>query len=699
MVNKTFLRNLLLFCTIILSSCTVQTPVPLPTVTKVPLPTATDLPSPTPKPTVTPLPATWLNIGIEGVSIQPNVVTYLLNDHPSYSDSLFQTVVHPGLFKLNPDKDSLIPVIASSPVGEWIKMDEDLEQMIEIKTGAKWNDGSILTTDDILYSFNLLQDIAALHMGSNREILLTSSIEVGSPGQIILKIKSDFASPGITQSLLTFPILQKNYWEKHTNQIFEDQNSEKIETIASNLDQVEAMRIQQEQEMNILLQLLKDTRIQINNKQSKAGDLKVFLSGRKTPHNLNGVQDGEDLVSTNNKITILLEEISALQGILDSQAIQLDGIRSQAVASIQQQQELEDNIFGSMEEIIQSLSDLDLGSEPLAIPYRLKTNSQSFVEINALTDQKSSPNNIAFQAMPNDDLVSNFQQGNLDTIFSNTNTDISVEKDPEGVARVSAIIFNPISDKLVNPVLGQAIACIFSSPDLWIDSSIAGSTSLQTFDAPPGPTLDLPGCSGSYKTRLLYMRMVLDKNLFTWSYLRNGSIIPGSMKNPLGQAISPLTLAVDPNLQVPADVQEKLTLSLNKLGIEIIISQLPKPSDLVTDRSVDMIISQWDTSMPVTDQLCSLPAYSGYSRFPIHMHSALLESCGVSNVTLSAAPQPTPTPTILLTGKEASTSYLPQSWVVVLTNDNLFNYRNTESVAKYDLTWLLPLAPSWVTSW
>ncbi len=407
----------------------------------------------------------------------------------------------------------------------------------------KWSDGSTLTSDDILYSFNLMRNIASLHLGSNREILLNSSIEVGSTGQIIIKIKSDIASPGMTQSLLTFPIVQKNYWEKYTIQLFENQSSEQLKTITSDLDQLAATRIQQEQELNILLQQLKDIRIQINNKQSKAGDLKVFLSGRKTPHNLNGVQDGEDLVETNNKITILLGEISALQGVLDSQVIQLDGIRSQVIASIQQQQELEDSLFGLMEETTQSIPDLDLGAEPLAIPYRIKTNSESFVEINALTDQVSSPNNIAFQAMSSDDLVRNFQQGNLDTIFSNANTDFSVEKSPEGVARVSAIIFNPISDKLVNPILGQAIACIYSSPDLWEDSSITGSISLQAYEAAPGPTLDLPGCSGSYKNRLLYMRMMLDKNLYTWSYLRNGSIIPGSIKDPLGQTISPLTLA------------------------------------------------------------------------------------------------------------------------------------------------------------
>ena len=53
------------------------------------------------------------------------------------------------------------------------------------------------------------------------------------------------------------------------------------------------------------------------------------------------------------------------------------------------------------------------------------------------------------------------------------------------------------------------------------------------------------------------MRMMLDKNLFTWNYLRNGSIIPGSMKDPLGKAISPLTLAVDPNFQLPDDVRVK----------------------------------------------------------------------------------------------------------------------------------------------
>jgi hypothetical protein len=360
---------------------------------------------------------------------------------------------------------------------------------------------------------------------------------------------------------------------------------------------------------------------------------------------------------------------------------------------------LEDTLYGLMEETIQSIPDLDLGAEPLAIPYSIKTNSQSFVEIYALTDQVSSPNNIAFQAMSSDDLVSNFEQGNLDTIFSITNTDIAVEKSLEGTARVSAVIFNPISDKLVNPVLGQAIACIYSSPDLWEGSSFTGSISLQAYEAPPGPTLDLPGCSGSYKTRLLYMRMMLDKNLFTWNYLRNGSIIPGSIKDPLGQAISPLILAVDPNSQLPDDVREKLTLSLNKLGIDIIISQLPNPSDINADRSVDMVLAQWNTSLAVNDQLCSLPAYSGYSRYPVHMQSALLESCGVTSVTLPTDPQPTPTPTILLTGKEASASYIPQSWVVVLTRDYLSYYWNFISINKYDLTWLLPLTPSWVTSW
>ena len=165
---------------------------------------------------------------------------------------------------------------------------------------------------------------------------------------------------------------------------------------------------------------------------------------------------------------------------------------------------LEDNLFGLMEENIQSIPDLDLGAEPLVIPYRIKTNSQTFVEINALTDQESSPNNIAFRAMSGTDLAINFQQGNLDTVFSYTNIDISAEKNPESVARVSAVILNPISDNLANPILGQAIACIYTSPDLWEGSSFTGSISLQAYEAPPGPTLDLPGCSGLQNPAALY---------------------------------------------------------------------------------------------------------------------------------------------------------------------------------------------------
>jgi hypothetical protein len=699
MANNFVQKIFLLFCTVCISGCTVQTPVPLATMASTPLPTATSLPSITPIPTSTPLPATRLNIGIEGISIQPNVITYLFNDHPSYSDSLFQSVIHPGLYKQNPDDDSLIPVAAIAPFREWIITDEALEQSIVIKAGIKWSDGSILTTDDILYSFELLQNIASLHLGSNREILLSSSIVMGSTDQIIIKIKSNSPSPRITQSLLTFPILQKKYWEKYTFQLFENQNFEKLKTIASDLDQLTVKRIQQEQEMNILLQQLKDTRIQINNKESKSGDLKVFLNDRKTPHNLNGVKDGEDLVGTNNDISILMGEISTLKGVLDSLSIQFEEIRSQAIASIQQQKELEDNKSGLVEEITQSLSDLDLGAEPLVIPYRITARSQNLVEINALVDQVSSPNHISFEAMSSDDLAINFQQGNLDTVFSFSNADVPADKNTQGVARVSAVILNPISEKLTNPVLSQAIACIFTSPDLWEGSSFTKSDSLQAYEAPPGPEKDLPGCSGSYKTRLLNMRMMLDKNLYTWNYLRNGSIVPGSMKGPLGQAISPLTLSFDSKFLLPVDVQEKLTLSLNKLGVDIIISQLPKTSDIHADRSVDMVFVNWETSLPVNDQLCSLPAFSGYSQFPVHMQSALLESCGITNVTVSTDPQPTPTPTILLTGKEASHSYLPQSWVVVLTRDELSNYWKPDSIAKYDLTWLMPITPSWITSW
>jgi hypothetical protein len=697
---KYFIQKILfLFCIIFLAGCTVQTPIPIPTTTNTPLPTTTPLPSITPMPTSTPLPATRLDIGIEGISIQPNVLIYLFNDHPAYSDSLFQTVIHPGLFKLNPDDESLIPIIANSPAGEWIKKNEVLEQTFEIKPGMKWSDGSILTTDDILYSFNLVRNISSLHLGSNREILMNSSIEGGSTDQVIIKIESDIASSGVTQSLLTFPILQKNYWEKYTTQLFSNQYSEKIKALASDLDQLVAKRIQQEQELNILLQQLKDTRIQINNKQSKAGDLKVFLNSRKTPHNLNGVQDGEDLVSTNNKITILLGEISALQGILDSQVIQLDGIRSQAIASIQQQQELEDSMSGLMEETIQSIPDLDLGAEPLAIPYHILAKSPDLVEIEALTNQESSPNLISFSAIPREKIANEFLQGNLDATFPYAGIVFSADIYPTGASDVTSIMINPVSDKMVNPTLGQAIACIYTSPDLWEGSFITGSTSLQAYEAAPGPTLDLPGCSGSYKNRLLYMRMMLDKNLYTWSFLRNGSIIPGSIKDPLGQTISPLTLAVDPNYQLPVDVKEKLTLSLSKLGIDITITQLSKPSDLIADRSVDMILAHWGTTLPVNDQLCSMSAYSEISRFPVHMQSDLNKSCGVSNINLSIAPQATPTPTILLTGKEASTSYLPQTWAILLSSEKIYSFWNSEIKTKYDLSWLIPLTPSWVTSW
>jgi hypothetical protein len=699
MANNFVQKIFLLFCTVCIAGCTVQTPIPLAATKSTPLPTTTPLPSITPIPTSTPLPATRLDIGIEGISIQPNVLTYLLNDHPSYSDSLFQTVIHPGLYKLNPDNHSLIPVIASSPEGEWIKTNGVLEQTIEIKPGIKWSDGSFITTDDILYSYNLLKEIASLHLGTNREILLASSIEIDSPSHIKMIVKNDYLSTYLNQSILTFPILQKKYWEKYTIQLFENQYIEQINSVSAEIDLINADRILQEQDLNTLLQQLNDTRIQSNNKKSKAGELKLFINSRRAPQNLNGMKDSENLIRSNNEVSILLGEISILQGILDNQVSQFDGIRSQVAASVLHQQDLEEKMSGLVDEISNLLSEVDLKEEPLVIPFRINVSSPNFVEIQAVTDQVSSPNNIAFQAMSSDDLASNFEQGNLDTIFSFTNTDLSADKNPHGVAQVSAVILNPISDKLTNPVLTQAITCIFTSPDLWEGRSLYGSDSLQAYEEAPGPQLDLPGCSGPYKTRLLNMRMILDKNLFTWNYLRNGSIVPGSMKDPLGQVISPLTLTFDQDIQLPADVQEKFSLSLKKLGIDIIINQLPESVKPNFDQTIDLIITNWQTSLPIADQLCSLPVYPGYSRFPIHMQSTLFKFCDVPVSIESSISQSTPSPKVLLSGKETSSSYLPQSYVVLLDRDELFNYSNSESITKYDLTWLLPMVPSWLTSW
>jgi len=698
MAIKNIQKSLLIFFVVILSGCVSQTPLPQPIATYEPVTTATVLPSPSPMPTAVPLPVTRLTIGIEGISIEPNVLNYLLNNHPELSDSLFQSVVHPGLFKPNPGSENLIPVIASSPAVEWTKTNEGVEGVVEIKPDIRWSDGSFLTSDDILYSFNLMKKLASLYLGSNREILLSSSIEE-DPNGIRISYKNDHPQPSIIQSLFTFPILQKNYWELYTNQFFEDQYAEQIKIIAAEIDSITVDRIQLEQELNIQLQQLNDTLIQINNKKSKVGELKIFLTNRHAPHNKNGVKDGEDLVRSSSNIIIILGEISILQGNLDKQVSQFEGIRSQVATSILHQQDLEEKMAGLVDEISNHLSEEDLKEEPLVIPFHINVSSPNFVEIQAVSDQVSSPNYISIQAMPSEDLINNYQQGKLDTIFSYTDKEFPAEKKPDGVVKISSIILNPFSDKLANPVLSQAIACIFTSPYLWEGSSLVGSDSIQAYEAAPGPTLDLPGCSGPYNTRLLNMRMMLDKNLFTWNYLRNGTIVSGSMKDPLGQVISPLTLAVDPNYQLPADVQEKFTLSLKKLGIDISISLLSKSFRPSTDHSVDLILSNWQTNLSVGDQLCSLPAFPGYSHLPIHMKFALYKSCGIPDSIEPSVTQPTPSPIVLLSGKESSSSYLTQTYVVLLKRDELFTHVNTESISKYSLTWLFPLAPSWITSW
>lgn len=148
---------ILTFFTTLLPGCTSPAPVTDIPPTALPAPTVTSIPSPTPLPTPTPLPATRLDIGIAGTSLEPGILAYLMNPHPSYGDSLFQASAHPGLFKLDPATGNLQPVIAINPLADWTSDQARMTRIVTIHSDLAWSNGSKLTADDVVFSFELLK--------------------------------------------------------------------------------------------------------------------------------------------------------------------------------------------------------------------------------------------------------------------------------------------------------------------------------------------------------------------------------------------------------------------------------------------------------------------------------------------------------------------------------------------------------------
>jgi hypothetical protein len=622
------------------------------------------------------LPDTRLTIGLEGSTLEPNGLAFLISNRPSFADSLFHSVVHSGLFKYDNQNGNLLPVLAAEVPGEWVNENDNWTLSVELIPGLVWSDGKPITTDDVKFSFDLLQGLAQMHWGVNREILRSASIEEFAPNKLHLTIHAQDVSNTAALALLTFPVLQKDYWEDQAGRLFDDEAS----AAAEEIDFVISERMNLEQEVNALSQEISDARIQLSIKQSKLGDYLKFLNDKKTPANLNGVKDGEAAVTALRSIPGLQSDIALLQETLETLSARSEELHSQMGVLISRHTDLLDSMVKLTEKAKLSLSKMDMESEPLSIPYRLHTIAANQVDLQAVSHQGSRPNYLAFQFMPGDKLLQSFQEGKLDAVYPENRNGILDGLSFMDGSEITALVINPLSTKLADPAVSQAIACIYSSPDLWEDTPLTGTAILKAYNAPPESQFKQPGCTGSLRTRQLNMRLVLSQRYFTWKFLKDGSIIPGSMIDPGGHGISPLSLAVDPDIELNPEVSAKLVSSLKSLGIDVIISQ-PPMEDTAAKESADLTLTHWKTNLPAADHICSLAGTQEFFRFPVRMQTALHQFCVLSSV------------------ETPGDIYSQYSWILLLTGVDTFSYWDPATLEKYDLDWLVPLTPSWVTVW
>lgn len=139
---------------------------------------------------------------IEGVVGQPVYINPLLSQ-TSEADSDLVQLIYSGLFK-HDKEGNIVPDLAES-----FSVSEDQKTYtIKLRQDAKWHDGQQLSTDDVLFTYNILQDPA--YKSPLRQGLQGVDVSLGNDGEVIFNLKNPFV--GFLENLV-LGILPKHIWE------------------------------------------------------------------------------------------------------------------------------------------------------------------------------------------------------------------------------------------------------------------------------------------------------------------------------------------------------------------------------------------------------------------------------------------------------------------------------------------------------
>ena len=194
-------------------------------------------------PTLTPLPPTRLNIGIESPNLTGNILEFILGSHPSFGDSIVAGFTHPGLFKIEPYTGNLIKAVAAGDVQEWLPNGNTWEMEVVLNSEMKWNNGTPISAEDVVFSINTIKTLARYQTGINHSIVEALSVSATQPGSVKLVFSKDPSTLIGLKSGLTFPILNREYWTGKVNQILGSKEFNTLGIISDELKLNQSRRI------------------------------------------------------------------------------------------------------------------------------------------------------------------------------------------------------------------------------------------------------------------------------------------------------------------------------------------------------------------------------------------------------------------------------------------------------------------------
>ena len=543
----------------IMAGCMGKTIAPAAT-NQIPLPTQTQLP------TSTPIPLQTITIGVESQPMSGNILQILLSDNPSLGDSLFLGFTHPGLYRIDPQTGNLVASLGESDFQGWQQNGDHWEIHLRLKPNLTWSDGKILSPEDILFSLEGIKTLTKNNIGIQQNTLNALTIESEGSDQLKLILTHDPSTEHGLNTILSFPILNRGYWKEIIDQVVTSENYASLENINQELRQNNSDRLLLEEHQNILTQQIADTSTMIAGTKVTLAYMQDYVANKGWT-NKNGVKDSEVSAGYAKLIPGMTHLIVQMQDIYTAQLVQLIETKNHLIELGNLQTELSNKRVATMNELVKPY-DGNQANEPLLVPYRIEGGPPNGALIAAtITHKDRLPDLIIFQPGNREELNIGFSNGELDIIFpfyndsANSNTGKQIASPV-----VTSLAFNPYSDNLSFPVIQSALTCLYTAPEIWADEPKPGE--LMLFSTVDAERLNTE-CNGDLPNRVAAMQTLLQENGFTWQKNADGSILPGSVTDPLGKVIPALVIQIPTSTALPLAVQQKFIQVTLVLGINV----------------------------------------------------------------------------------------------------------------------------------